>query len=467
VQPTAEKPTDEHPAVQLEDSAPSGDLIARLKNLAGTDTGQAASMAIAVMGQNLLGLVFTVVFARILGKDGYGSLAALVAAFLILSIPGTALQVTVAREVSGALATGEAARGAAIRGWMRSLLFCAAGVTVVSLALQNPIASLIGVDSHWAAGAVVPTAALWLVLCVQRGALQGFQRYRLVGISLVGEAATRLIFGLILVAASLDVAGAFLGTTMSIASMAALLGFALHHELETAPPGHKPPVGERLRDLAARAWVPLAALALIAVLQNIDVIVVKHRVSNDAASAYAAAAVAAKVMVWIAVGLGMYLLPEASRRASVGRDARGVLIRTLGVAAATAVPITLIFVFGGHLLLDKVFGKDFATADTALPILGVAMAFLAVTYLCVQYLLALHRSRFVLVLAVGAVLDPLLLLIVGTKLTSIAAVLAVLQAVLAAVIAFIALRSRPAPVALGDAAVELGDGGQGRGESQA
>jgi O-antigen/teichoic acid export membrane protein len=283
----------------------------------------------------------------------------------------------------------------------------------------------------------------------------------------VGEAATRLIFGLILVAASLDVAGAFLGTTMSIASMAALLGFALHHELETAPPGHKPPVGERLRDLAARAWVPLAALALIAVLQNIDVIVVKHRVSNDAASAYAAAAVAAKVMVWIAVGLGMYLLPEASRRASVGRDARGVLIRTLGVAAATAVPITLIFVFGGHLLLDKVFGKDFATADTALPILGVAMAFLAVTYLCVQYLLALHRSRFVLVLAVGAVLDPLLLLIVGTKLTSIAAVLAVLQAVLAAVIAFIALRSRPAPVALGDAAVELGDGGQGRGESQA
>jgi O-antigen/teichoic acid export membrane protein len=467
LQPTAEKPTDEQPAVQLEESAQRGDLLARLKELAGTDTGQAATMAIAVMGQNFLGLIFTVVFARILGKDGYGSLAALVAAFLILSIPGTALQVTVAREVSGALATGGAARGAAIRGWMRSLLFGALGVTVVSLALQNPIGSLIGVDTHWAAGAVVPTAVLWLVLCVQRGALQGLQRYRLVGLSLVGEAATRLIFGLILVAASLDVAGAFLGTTMSIASMAALLGLALHHELDTAPPGHKPPVGERLRDLAARAWAPLAALALIAVLQNIDVIVVKHRVSNDAASAYAAAAVAAKVMVWIAVGLGMYLLPEATRRGSTGRDARPVLLRTLGVMAATALPITLVFVFGGHLLLDKVFGKDFATADTALPILGVAMAFLAVTYLCVQYLLALHRSRFVLVLAAGALLDPLLLLLVGTKLTSIALVLAALQATLAAAIAFIALRSRPVTVGLGASQVDPVDGRQGRGEGQA
>jgi O-antigen/teichoic acid export membrane protein len=444
MQPTAEKPTDEHPAVQLDDSAQSRELFARLKDFAGTDTGQAASMAVAVMAQNVLGLAFTVVFARILGKDGYGSLAALVAAFLILSIPGTALQVTVAREVSGALATGEAARGRAIRGWMRSLLFGAAGVTVVSLALRDPIGSVIGVDTHWAAGAVVPTAVLWLVLCVQRGALQGFQRYRLVGISLVGEAATRLIFGLILVGAGLDVAGAFVGSTMSIAAMAALLGFALHQELDTAPPGHKPPVGERLRDLAARGWAPLLALALIAVLQNIDVIVVKHRVPDDAASAYAAAAVAAKVMVWIAVGLGMYLLPEATRRTSVGQDARPVLLRTVGVAAATAVPIILVFAFGGHLLLDKVFGKDFATADTALPILGVAMAFLAVTYLCVQYLLALHRSRFVLVLAAGALLDPLLLLVVGAKLTSIALVLAALQASVAAVIALVAMRSRVA-----------------------
>ncbi|HEX6460660.1 MAG TPA: oligosaccharide flippase family protein [Thermoleophilaceae bacterium] len=430
--------------MRLEQPAQPRARIARLKELAGTDTGQAATMAVAVIGQNLLGLVFTVVFARVLGKDGYGSLAALVAAFLILSIPGTALQVTVAREVSGALATGEAARGAAIRGWMRSLLIGAAAVTVVSLLLRGPIGSIIGVDAHWAAGAVVPTAALWLVLCVQRGALQGLQRYRLVGISLVGEAATRLIFGLILVGVGLDIAGAYLGTTMSIASMATLLGLALHRELDTAPPGHAAPVGERLRDLAARAWAPLVALALIAVLQNIDVIVVKHRVSNDAASAYAAAAVAAKVMVWIAVGLGMYLLPEATRRTSVGRDARPVLLKTLAVLAATAVPALLIFVFGGHLLLDKAFGKDFATADTALPILGVAMTFLAITYLCVQYLLALHRSRFVLVLAAGAVLDPLLLLLAGHKLTSIALVLAALQAALAAAIAMISLRTRPA-----------------------
>ena len=47
-------------------------------------------MAMAVMVQNVLALAFTVAFAHILGASGYGSLSALVAAFLIPMIPGTA-----------------------------------------------------------------------------------------------------------------------------------------------------------------------------------------------------------------------------------------------------------------------------------------------------------------------------------------------------------------------------------------
>ena len=63
------------------------------------DTGRAAGMAAAVIAANVIALVFTVVFARILGASGYGSLAALMSAFIILMVPGSALQIAVAREV--------------------------------------------------------------------------------------------------------------------------------------------------------------------------------------------------------------------------------------------------------------------------------------------------------------------------------------------------------------------------------
>ena len=53
----------------------------------------------------------------------------------------------------------------------------------------------------------------------------------------------------------------------------------------------------------------------------------KHEAPGDAAGSYAAAAVAAKVIVWVAVGLAMYLLHEAARRGKLGVGTRPLLMR--------------------------------------------------------------------------------------------------------------------------------------------
>src|SRR5919106_5974846 len=88
-----------------------------LRELAAGDTGRAFGMAVAVMAGNVIALVYTVAFARLLGGDGYGTLAALVAAFLVLAVPGQALQATVAREVSARAAAGDPEPGAGARRW--------------------------------------------------------------------------------------------------------------------------------------------------------------------------------------------------------------------------------------------------------------------------------------------------------------------------------------------------------------
>ena len=103
-----------------------------------------------------------------------------------------------------------------------------------------------------------------------------------------------------------------------------------------------------LRRVLAMAWAPAAGLALIAVMQNIDVIVVNHQAPEEVASGYAAAAVAAKAVIWMAVGVGMYLLPEAARRTRTGLDARPVLMRTLLLIAAVALPMFVVYVRGGR-----------------------------------------------------------------------------------------------------------------------
>src|SRR4051812_36612005 len=356
-----------------------------------SDTGRAAGLAGAVMAANFIALAYTIVFARVLHSSGYGSLAALVATFLILSVPGTALQVTVAREVSRAHADGERHPAAGVWGWLRTLAIVTVGVTLVSVVLREPIARLIGVpDLPWAAAAAAPAGCLWLILSVERGALQGLQRYKLVGLSLIAEAGARLLAGLVLVGVGLSVTGAFLGTIVSIGTVAGLLTLPLlraagaHHEHHESP----------LRQLLGRAWAPVAALSLIAVIQNVDVIVVKHVAEKHAAGAYAAAAVVGKGVIWVAVGLGLYLLPEAARRTRMGVDARPVLVRTLVLVTAVSVPAVLLYVVASKPLLTAVFGPAYVGGAAALPVLAIAMSFLACAYLSVQYLLALERANF-------------------------------------------------------------------------
>jgi O-antigen/teichoic acid export membrane protein len=390
---------------------------------------------------NVMALAFTVVFARILGGAGYGSLAALVSAFIILMVPGQALQTTVAREISAELAAGDPAAGAGVRRWLARLLIAGVGVLIVSVLARDVLAAIVGVhELTWAGAATLPTGLLWLILSVERGALLGFQEYRAVGVSLALEQFMRLAFGLLLVAAvsgdEAEVTGAFLGTPLALVATGLWLLIPLRRHVPVARHAHEHP----LRELVGRAAVPVAALGLVAWLQDGNVIVVKHLASDDAAGDYAAAAVAAKAIMWVAVGLSLYLVPEAARRTHLGESATGVLARTLGLIVAIATPMVLVYAVAAEPVLRIAF--KLTGAAEALPWLGLAMSLLALTYLAVQYHLALHKAAFIAVLVVAAVLHPVGLIAVGgDDLTAIALVLLAINAALAAASVALAFRA--------------------------
>jgi glycosyltransferase involved in cell wall biosynthesis/O-antigen/teichoic acid export membrane protein len=404
----------------------------------GGERARASGMAAAVVGANIIALVFTLVFARALGTASYASLVALVSAFLILSMPASAIQIAVARAVGSAQAGGP--RPPLTR-WLRDSALVAVALSLVALVFRRPIADLLGVNAVWAAAALLPTAGLWFVLSVERGALQGLQHYRLVGWSLLGEAGARLGFGLLLYAVGLGVTGVFLGSALSILVTAAWLAVAVRRDAQW-PAEVAGSDFLRLRDLVLGAAAPVATLALIAVLQNADVIVVlKDNGAGAAASSYAAAAVAAKVIVWLAVGLGLYLLPEVARAAELGQDTRPLAIRALALIGLLAVPILTLYAGAPHPFLETLFGSNLARASGALPLLALAMVLLAASYLAVQYLIAMQRWRFIWALAIAAVLEPLVLAGIGSRPTTIALGLAGVQLLVAAGAIRLGLRS--------------------------
>jgi O-antigen/teichoic acid export membrane protein len=431
-----------------------GSLVARyepqIARLRGSDTAKAAGLALAMIANNVIALGSTVVFARLLSD--YGSLAALISYFLILSVAGQAMQVATAREaVLGHLGVGEGLV-ATLRRWMLALLVFTVAMTVISILLRDPIAQAVGVTKdQWAAAIGLPAGCMWLALSILRGALQGIGDYKSVGISLVCEQAVRLCAGAALAAAGLGVTGAYLGTPISFIAMGIYCTRQLRRYVESTPRSATAPpqVAFGLWAHVKRAWAPIAGLIVIAVLQNIDIIAAKHRFNGtkDLASSYAATAVAAKVLIWVAIGAGFYLVPEVSRRRAAGEDTRPVLWVALGIIVVCAIPVLLIFGFGATPLLRIVFGRKRLLAADSLLILGIAFTVLAATYLAIQYMLALKRTSFLLVIGLVAIAEPVLLLQASRKPAGFAAVVLVVQAVGALLAFALALRRDKAPPA--------------------
>jgi O-antigen/teichoic acid export membrane protein len=408
----------------------------QLSRLGGSDTAKAAGLAGAMVANNVIALGSVIVFSRLL--NDYGSLAALVSYFLILAVVGYAMQLATAREaVLGHLGVGTGL-AATIRSWMKGLLVFTAVMTVLSVLARHPIAEAVGVKQEWAAALGIPAGCLYLMLCILRGCLQGLGDYRSVGISLVGEQAVRLVIGGVLAAVGLGVTGAYIGTPLSFVVMMFYCAVPLRRRLGTAEPGRRPAVPLWLH--VCSAWAAIAALGIIAVLQNIDIIAAKHRFSSTLASSYSATAVAAKVLIWVAMGAGFYLVPEVSRKHSAGQDGRPVLAKALAIVAVAAIPCLLIYGLVPHLLIKAAFGSKRLGAVDSLLVLGVAFTVLAATYLAVQYMLALKRTWFLLPLGLVAIAEPILLLQASKQPKGFATVVLAVQIVGALVAFAMALR---------------------------
>jgi glycosyltransferase involved in cell wall biosynthesis/O-antigen/teichoic acid export membrane protein len=406
-----------------------------------SESGKAAGLAVATLVNNAIQLLFTVVFTRLLGATGYGTLAALISAFLILLVAGQSVQVAAAREAAlDRLGHPEAVR-ATLRSWTRRLLLALVVVVAISVLLRTQIAAAIGVDeAPWGAAAILPTGVLWMLISLQRGALQGLRLYAPVGASIVLEGVGRLVCALILFAVGLGVTGAMLGTPLAFALVAVGLEMVLHRR--TGPIVRTGAPVRSLRGLIGDGWVPIVGLFLLAALQNMDVIVAKHQLPDDAAGSYAAAAVAAKSVVWVAIGIGLHLLPEATRRSAAGLDPRPVLLRALAILVAIAAPALLIFAAAPKLLLRLAFGPDLTLAAGALIFLGAAMTLLAVAYLTVQYMVALGETRFLWVLGVVALCEPVLLSATSLGVVGFAGIVFGVQCVVASSVLALGLRAR-------------------------
>ena len=332
---------------------------------------------------NVLNLGVSVLIARLLNPNAYGAFSQMVGIFFIVALPGSALSVAVVRRATQYLVLNDEPL---MRHWQRRLnqrlLRWAAGFSALALVASFGIAYWLGHRSWLAVWINTLAAITWALLNVDRALLQARQRYVDLAKNFVLEGVVRTIF---------MVAFSPMGVTGIVLGLLAAISVARLHARRLVDQG--PRVDGPMLDhtgITGDLVIALATLGLLATLQFIDVFLVGRYAPHEA-GAYSAISQVAKTVVYGAIILGNFLLPETSIAERRGADAYRQLAIACGLLSIPTVVLVILSEAGAEPLLRVVFGSRYAGAYSSLTTLILAMAFLAGSTLLATYLLGSGR----------------------------------------------------------------------------
>jgi len=371
---------------------------------------QAGPLAVGGLVANALNVVATVVVARLLTTSQYGGIAQLLGLYFVLSMPGSALLVSVVRRITAMTTFGQ---GAEAQAWTarvyRKAAFGVAIWSVVSIAVEGPVSHALRLPDDGAVAMTMIAAGFWLLLCLDRAVLQSHRRYAGLGLSLIVEIGVRTV--LVLTFAELGwgiwgyALGLLIGEVVATAQARVVARQAWGYAVQAALPSDQ---SSHLRALSVDLTAALTGFALLGVLQNADIILV-GRLNHSSSGSYAAISVASKALVFGAILLGSYILPEASIRWHRGGHALRQLGVTLVFFLVPTVLLLLIALAVPKQFLTLFFGARLAGGAPAFATLVGGMACLGATVVLTNYLLGAARRWIVAFLGIGVVF--LLLLI--------------------------------------------------------
>ncbi len=336
------------------------------------------------LGASLSSFGFQWAMARMLEPADYADLFAVLALFAVLSVPSQLLlpigtrMTSLAVVAHGRFAAIDVLRRALIRG---GLVGVAAWIVVV--AMSGAIELLIGTDNRasiiWLGGAV----AVAFLAPFTKALLTGLRTFLLLGASNLVDGALRASFGVGLVALGFGVAGGIAASALSglfgVLIVVLAAPYIVRATTET-PAESKEAEGER----SSHVLVGLLSLSL-AILMNVDILVVRHFFDDGSASLYAASALVGRIVLFASAPAALVVLPHIIRHVAAGEP----LTRTLAVTGAFTILISggtaLIIVIAPSLVFQIIFADRYAPIPSLVWAYTLAGSLLAVLTLLTYF----------------------------------------------------------------------------------
>jgi O-antigen/teichoic acid export membrane protein len=298
-----------------------------------------------------ISLAYTIVIARFLGPPGFGHATAVYTVLTLISAVTLSFQIVSAKVV--AQQKSLAGQSAVYRGLHLGAWGCGLVVALILLLFQRPIAEYLNLPAPILVAILAIGAAFYVPLGSRRGYVQGTYRFRRLATNLVLEGVVRLGGSLLAIRAGLGVEGVIAANSVAVA--AAYLAIAPNLTSHIPNPLR---ISYSLREIS-QALIFFSGQVLI---NNCDIVLVKHFFIAKEAGLYAAVAMVGRVIFAFCSAVVNSMFPLVAGTSHEERRSLKVIATSLFMVLTTGLVLALGLSIAPATMWSGFFGPGFEIA---------------------------------------------------------------------------------------------------------
>ena len=346
---------------------------------------------------NIGNYLYNLALGRLLGPGAFANAAILITFLLILSFMAMTLQLSVAKFTGSFDTEKKDAFLKYSRKW--------------SLIIGGIVGSLIFFSSHelqsWfntdsanmfrIFGLGVP---IYFLMSVNRGFFQGEQEFIKLSITYQGEMLSRLFLTLVFILFLPFESSELVSLGILISLVPGMLPFK-RIKTKVLPMLEKAEIAHLKKFILVTAFYELTQI----LINNGDILLVKHFFDSHAAGLYSSMALIGRAVYFVAWMFVMLLLPEVVKRHKEGLDTKNIFFKYLGMISALVTAVVITTTLFPNLIIQVLFGSAYSEVAGMLWKYALASALFALANVFVYYFLSLDRYLPVAVSGVFGVLQ--------------------------------------------------------------
>ena len=281
-----------------------------------------------------INLIYNIAVARFLGPTAFGHATAVYTVLILISAVTLSFQIVCVKVV--AQQGSPEGKSAAYRGFHKSAWVCGIIVALVLLLFQKAIADYLNLPSPLLVVLLAIGAAFYVPLGSRRGYIQGAYGFHRLAVNLVLEGLIRLGGSLLFIMLGFGVPGVIAANAAAIA----VAYFASAPKLAAPVPNEL-----RLPDAFREALQAIVFFAGQVLINNCDIVLVKHFFPPTAAGLYAAVALVGRVIFAFSSAVVNSMFPLVAGSGNEERKDHRILatslLLVLGIGSALALGLRL------------------------------------------------------------------------------------------------------------------------------